>query len=438
MQTPGQAIKALAVGQFVRLTKIAPAGALEARKLASGATTFYWRCTMAGKAHREVIGIYDPGAAPKSLQPTNKGFSVTAAIRAAEALASTHHANKDAGGIRAVREAEKAAQAEAQAARNQASKFTLAALLIDYCDHLEALGRRSHKDARSMFNLHVIGAWPKVAALPAAEVTGEQIADAMRRLVDMGKDRTANKLRSYARAAYEVARTARSKASVPVRFKGYNIRSNPAADTGADEAANRADKNPLSASELRSYWHVIKGMEGARGAALRLHLLAGGQRIGQLVRLRTADIGDGVVTLFDGKGRPGKPARPHTVPLVPEAAAALRACHPTGDYAISTDGGKTHLAPTTLSAWAVEAGAAAGIEGFQAKRIRSGVETLLASARVSSDVRGRLQSHGIAGVQARHYDAHDYLPEKLHALETLHRLLDAPEADNVLPLLRSA
>ena len=57
---------------------------------------------------------------------------------------------------------------------------------------------------------------------------------------------------------------------------------------------------------------------------------------------------------------------------------------------------------------------------------------MLAGARVDKDTRGRLQSHGIAGVQARHYDGHDYVVEKLSALETLFRLLDAPEGARVV------
>jgi hypothetical protein len=115
--------------------------------------------------------------------------------------------------------------------------------------------------------------------------------------------------------------------------------------------------------------------------------------------------------------------------LIPEAALALLACQPQGIYALSTDGGNTHLAATTLSAWAAQA--AAGIDGFQTKRIRSGVETLLASGRVSSDIRGRLQSHGIAGVQARHYDGHDYMQEKRDALALLLRLLQEQSANVV-------
>jgi hypothetical protein len=50
------------------------------------------------------------------------------------------------------------------------------------------------------------------------------------------------------------------------------------------------------------------------------------------------------------------------------------------------------------------------------KRIRSGIETLLAAAGVPRDVRGHLQSHGLTGVQARHYDGHDYMSEKRQAL----------------------
>lgn len=428
-KTNGQSINELSPGQFLKLGKVIPSGSLEVRKLASGAVTFYWRVTINGKTAREVIGIYDPSAPPKSLKPTAKGFSIMAAIRAAEVLAEQHHANLDNGGFAGVKAAEQEAKDKAKAAKLEAAQFTLQALLTDYCDHLEAMGRVAHKDARSIFKLHVTDAWPKVAALPANQVTGEQIADMMRRVIELGKARTSNKLRSYIRAAYQTAKAARSKASIPVRFKSYNVTHNPGADTEPDESANKADKRPLSAKELRSYWQAIKALPGFRGAILRLHLLTGGQRIEQLVNLRTDNVKGDIIMLFDSKGRPGKPPRPHTVPLVPEAAKALRECNPQGTYAISTDKGETHLAATTLSAWAVEA---TTLPDFQAKRIRSGVETLLASARISTDIRGRLQSHGIAGVQARHYDGHDYMEEKRQALETLYRLLDVPETDNAV------
>lgn len=160
---------------------------------------------------------------------------------------------------------------------------------------------------------------------------------------------------------------------------------------------------------------------------LRLHLLTGAQRIEQLVRLRTADVGANSIVLHDGKGRPGHPARPHAIPLTKAAGKALKECNPQGTHALSTDEGRTHLAGTTLSGWAAKA-AGDKLPGFQAKRLRSGVETLLAGAGISQDIRGRLQSHGVAGVQARHYDGHDYMAEKRTALETLQRLLEQKAA----------
>jgi integrase len=148
----------------------------------------------------------------------------------------------------------------------------------------------------------------------------------------------------------------------------------------------------------------------------------------QLVRLELSNIERDKLLLRDRKGRPGKGERDIWVPITTEIRAALKLLpDPTKDavYSLSSDGGQGHITATTLSRWAQDVAQEAGIADFQAKRIRSGVETLLASAGVGKDTRGRLQSHGISGVQDRHYDAHDYLPEKRKALDTLVTMLEA-------------
>lgn len=428
-KTTGKIITELTVGKFANLGKVIPCGSVEVRKLSSGTAMLYWRITLNGQTKRVSIGTYDSSSPPKSLRPTDRGYSVAAATRAAELLAQTHHANMEAGGYFGLKEAAQLAKVKAEDAerRSEAEKAdaknnTLSKLLNHYCDHLQALGRSAHNDARSIFKLHINETWPAVAALPANEVTGEHVADMMRRLLKLGKGRTSNKLRSYVRAAYQTAKASRSKASIPEHFKSYKISHNPAADTEPDESQNKPDKNPLSAEELRRYWQTIKIIPGFKGAVLRLHLLTGGQRIEQLVNLKTSDIASNAILLYDGKGRPGKSPRPHTVPLVPSATIAMAHCKPTGVFAISTDKGTTHLSASTLSDWAVDA--AVNIPGFQTKRIRSGVETLLASVKIPREIRGRLQSHGISGVQARHYDGHEYLDEKRQALETLFAYLE--------------
>lgn len=416
--TPGQIINTLKPGAFVTLAKVPHGGSLEARRLAAG-VRLYWRITADKKTDRVAIGIYDPAAPPKSLKPTKRGLSIAAALQVADETAKRH--TETAGGHRAVVEQARLDKLAADA-KAAAQVHTVENLFTDYCKYLEKLGRKSHREALNIFKLHVFAAWPKVAALPSHEATGDHVADMMRALIQAGKGRTANKLRSYARAAFQIAKAARSKPSIPAGFKNYGISINPVAETEPDTSQNLPDKHPLRLDELRTYWQTIKPLPGIKGALLRLHLLTGGQRIEQLVALRTADIRDESIVLHDGKGRPGRPARPHEIPLIKPARAALLECKPQGHYALSTDGGETHIANTTLSAWAV---AAAGetIPDFKAKRIRSGVETALAAAQVSEETRGRLQSHGISGVQNKHYNGYEYMAEKREALNILFKLL---------------
>ena len=452
MKTIGQTLQALENNCFVTLVKIPSAGSLQARRATGGgAITFTWRITGNGKSFRYTIGSYDPTAPPKSLTPTRKGYSIAAAIATATGWGEIHNEYLEIGGypgyldkleqdkVQAKLALDKQQAAEVKA-KTDLEKYTLAYLLADYCDHLETLGRRSWRDALSNFRINVFEAWPALASTPAKAITPDDVAGMMRAVIEKGQGRTANKLRSYLRAAFEVARASRSKPSIPIRFKAYAVTTNPAADTFPDESANKADKNPLTTKELQGYWASIKPMPGLIGAMLRLHLLSGGQRIEQLCNLLTANCTDDAIILFDGKGRPGGEARPHTVPLRPAAAMALKQCNPMGAYALSTDGGKTHVSAITLSNWAKKA--ANGIDDFQTKRIRSGIETLLASAKVSKDDRGHLQSHGITGVQARHYDGHDYLDEKRQALERLLTLLEnKPEPltkSKVIQLRRAA
>lgn len=389
-----------------------------ALRVTAGAKAYIFQGRLDGKTIRLTIGDVN-------------AWSINEAREKARALQTTIDKGRDPRLLKQEAIAADAAkregvqrQREAQAA---AEKYSLQKLLFAYCDYLKALGRDSHKDARSIFNLHIVEAWPKIASKPAAQVTPEEIADMMRLLFEAGKGRTANKLRTYARAAFQVAKSARTKPSIPVLFKDFKVIHNPAAETSPDSSKNKADKNPLPQDELITYWQAIKEVPGIQGAALRLHLLTGGQRIRQLVSLLTANVADDAITIYDGKGRPGTEPRPHTLPLTPEAKKAMKEALSGGHYALSTDGGLTHIGASTLSKWAK------GIVGdqipaFTGKRIRSGVETLLSKQGFSREMRGRLQSHGIAGVQDRHYDGHDYLPEKRKMLMALYNALESKRA----------
>ncbi|MFM9883762.1 MAG: integrase, partial [Burkholderiales bacterium] len=58
-------------------------------------------------------------------------------------------------------------------------------------------------------------------------------------------------------------------------------------------------------------------------------------------------------------------------------------------------------------------------KAYSASDLRRTVETRLAQLGVTKDVRAQVLSHGrTSGVQEKHYDRHDYLPEKARALAT--------------------
>jgi hypothetical protein len=82
---------------------------------------------------------------------------------------------------RVVRAEKTAADLAARAKAVQEKGQSLKALLDGYCNYLEAQGRRSHKDARSIFQLRVFNQFPKLAAKAAARVTPEEIADVTRK-----------------------------------------------------------------------------------------------------------------------------------------------------------------------------------------------------------------------------------------------------------------
>ncbi|MCW5658738.1 MAG: integrase [Burkholderiaceae bacterium] len=411
---------------FVTLrTRLDRGGSLQARRLGNGTVQLYWRYSHAGRKHREPLGPYDASAPPKKLEPTPRGYSIAAALEKCRELAVIHSERADAGGLRGLKVERRQMRKVQQELAAELSQRSLRKLLETYVDHLKAQHRRSHVDAGQIFKRHVFEPWPKLADAPAVELTADQVLDMLRRLIEVGKGRTANKLRSYLRAAFQCALDVRFVASIPMAFKTFSVTMNPVALTRRSPQYDRADKRPLTKSELCTYWQLLTQTPGARAAALRLHLLTGGQRIEQFVRLLSADASQDALQIYDLKGRPGQGARPHRVPLVHLARHALADIGSQGQFAISTTGGVKPISVRTLAGWAHEI-VGDTIAAFTLKRIRSGVETLLAARGVTREVRGHLQSHGMSGVQARHYDGHDYMAEKRRALEILTREVCQP------------
>jgi integrase len=308
-------------------------------------------------------------------------------------------------------------QAAEESARKEAQAYTLRALCDVYVRHLAARGKaKSAAATASAFRCHVYTR-PQIADKPARAVTAPDIALLVRAVKEAGKARAAGILRSYLCATFNAARKAPLSADLPAELIPFRIEHNPVEAVPAMSVAAR--HRALSVEELRVYLAHLG--DDVTDQALRLALLAGGQRMAQLLRAMPGDFEaeSGTLRLLDPKGKRTTP-REHLLPLGPKASALVAGL---ADYARSagrpwlfSTNGKTALAETTPGKRVAEIAAAMGGEPFDLRDVRRTCETMLAALGISRDIRAQLLSHGLSGVQQAHYDRHDYLNEKHAAL----------------------
>src|SRR5690606_37723816 len=101
-----------------------------------------------------------------------------------------------------------------------------------------------------------------------------------------------------------------------------------------------------------------------------------------------------------------------------------------------TDRCRALMLDAALAAY-VEAGHT--LARFTPHDLRRTAETLMASAGVAKEHRDRVLNHVDNSVGGKHYNKHDYKPEKLAAMDVLERTIEArrqPRTDNVTPIRR--
>lgn len=324
-------------------------------------------------------------------------------------------------------QAQKAEKAAKIAAVEANQKYTLKALLKAYTDHLDAQGKtKSAKAARSVVNVHVLGVDPTLSAKPANNITSIEIAALIRQAWEKGKERTAGILRSTISAAYNCGRRAAFDTKLPSAFIKFNIVSNPVdvIPTIAVKAGNRT----LSKDELKSYMAALRS--DTVDMALKLGLFSGGQRMAALLRSEITDWNEDtkILRLLDPKGKRRTP-REHLLPLGPVASSVVielvkQAKVKETALLFPSRNNKTSIHDSMPGPRVSEIAAAMGGDPFDLRDVRRTVETMLAGLGVSRDIRAQLLSHGISGVQAQHYDRHDYIKEKHATLIKWERYLN--------------
>lgn len=447
-------------------------GRLRLRVTPSGGGIFYFRYTDAsGRRDQLALGIYNPKGA-ETYDPTSAaaddaeaGLAIVGADDKADHYSKLYREHRDLRAFLEHQRAEEAerrvvAQREREAAERKAKSGNLESLLKGYVAHLEKQKKPSAQDVRNIFRLNVFEAFPDLAARRAADITKADINAILSKLIQRGAGRTAGKLRSYLRAAYAAAIQAEDDPTIHPDLHNFELEANPAAAVAAKGLTkyNRARDRHLSQSELREFVKRIEAQQpGLFADAILLSLLLGGQRTAQLVRAEHGDIDlEGrTITLRDPKGARQHP-RLHVLPLTDRAAEIVQRLvgraaiiregleeKPAESYVISSHG-RVPVRSETLAGVVAEISAAMvkdkfAREPFELRDIRRTCETELAKLGISKDVRAQLLSHGIGGVQDRHYDRHGYMVEKRRALEAWDRHLrqiaeDGTPAGNVVQL----
>lgn len=409
-------------------------GRLIIRAQPSGNMRFWFRYFNAGKWTLIDLGLYDKkGESGLSLAQARLKLQKLVALRSTseDGDLKLHLQQIDIDEKNKTLRQQKAADDEIKLAR----EGTLRKLLETYIAHLEKQGKSSAKDVKNLFRKNVFDAWPELSNKKAAKVEVSEITEVLRKMINNGVGRNTAKLRSYIRAAYALAMQAVNDPTITASAQIFNLTHNPAASIPALSQFSRARDRTLDLDELRHYLQRVEQIPSLVTRTLLLSAIyLGGQRPSQLARVKreNLDLTATTILIFDPKGKRTSGPRQHILPLTATSAKLFKPLlklESESDYIFSSDG-KTLIRPETVSI-AIRAVCDEMLKNgearsaFQMRDIRRTCETMLAAMGVSREVRAQLQSHGLGGVQNRHYDRHHYMDEKRTALKAWEKKLKA-------------
>jgi integrase len=402
-------------------------GRLVARITPNGVCRFYFRYSINGRRDLVPLGKYSKRSAnahvtlqeARILASRYSNIHQSPVTRAVREHTGLH--TKQADAVRAV-ETSQTADSEGDA------RHSLLALCNAYVDGLRSRNAQSVPLYANCIKNHI--APTEWANRPAASVSPTEITALVRRVVEAGKGTTAIKVRRIMHCAYERALEAALDATAPSTLTEFNIKQNPVAATASLTSLTRPRTRALNWKELGHYWKLLSLPSATPSLAerfIRLTTLLGGQRALQLLRceLSEVDLDENMLTIHDGKGKRSAP-REHVLPLEGRARdEVVWLVHHSESlgcpFLFAGKNAKQHLTEGPVSRH-VRLMSRSLLAGGQIKKsfcfadLRRTIETNMASLDIPTDIRAQIQSHGLSGVQARHYDRWHYLPQKRKAL----------------------
>ncbi|HCL3148571.1 TPA: hypothetical protein N2A34_006408, partial [Pseudomonas aeruginosa] len=292
-------------------------------------TTAYYRWNLNKKPGQLSIGQY-------ASTPSSTGLKLAEIRDEAGRLAKILREHGNPKEYLARQEAE--LEAEAKAAEAVSKLGTFRDLLDDYSADLLARKRVKAKQVARMFEMHVIEPFPALAAKPARDVTAEDIATILKRvLISKPRSRginnttpapqtsmrsTTDTLHTYLSAAFELAKTDIASIESTIEDKKrYGIVFNVAAAVGGLRDVYLGDTESLEQHELGELLRYLDKLSERQRAIALAPIYFGGQRLKMLTSLEWKRTYNDGILLIDKKGS-SKP-RKHFLPLTTRVREVL-------------------------------------------------------------------------------------------------------------------
>jgi integrase len=298
------------------------------------------------------------------------------------------------------------ARKKATSQRRQLHSFAVVAR--QFLDR-HAAGLKKSGEAKRIIESEFIKRWNNRAI---ADITPEEVAAAIRAIVNRGAPYQAHNALGYLRRLFNWA--------IGTHEFGLDLspveRLKPADLIGKRESRERV----LTDAELQAVWQAAETMDYPYGPVFRLLILTG-QREREVADLSWSevDLNKRLWTIPPSRMKGG---RAHEVPLSPAAVALLKSLPrwTAGDFVFSTTSG---LKPVNgFSKAKVRIDRLSGVADWKIHDLRRTMRTHLSALPVQDLVRELVIAHAKPGLH-KVYDRHSYEEEKRHCLDLWERRL---------------
>ncbi len=398
---------------------------LVAKKKAKGELKeFYFRYYSETQERRYKLGVYPE-------------LSLSAARKLALQCSEIYQAGDDPAAVMKER------ARETIAARSEQATFK--DVLDTYEAHLE--GRASQSKVKNNFKNHIRKKFNSLLQVPANKITGSDISTILREMRLQGITVGCNRVRAELVAAFNYCRKAdndwRTDAGTGKKF---NLTYNPVEDfTSPNAKVEKERDRAMSRQELRLYMKALEAKAPVVKAFMQLHVILGGQRPEQLLRLKWTDINheESHLTIINYK----HDDRAHVLPLLPgaikvlsELASWLTDIGYSGEYVFPGRHGDRftgkQLHVGTISREFKQAVDSLKFESVQLRDVRRTIKTIGASM-LSVETLDRIQAHTVGSRISNRYNRYEYLDVKRQGLKTWEAFLERLDKDEEKPVAKN-